>query len=104
MFLESKAVPQSKGNVLKRPLHLVDFFCFFPKATAVSLVGDFNGWDATANPMQRRPDGGWWLRMSLNHGHHKYCFLVDGKPMLDQRALGTVRNEIGQPVSLIAVS
>jgi len=54
--------------------------------------------------MKRQPDGGWHLQIPLNHGHHHYLFLVDGKPMLDPRAQGVARNEQNEKVSLLAVS
>jgi hypothetical protein len=40
----------------------------------------------------------------VHHGHHRYVFLVDGKPMLDPRAQGIARNDQNERVSLIAVS
>ena len=72
----------------KRTRHHVDFFCDAPKAEIVSLVGDFNGWDAVANPMRRMPDGRWMASLELTHGHHHYLFVVDGEPMLDPGATG----------------
>jgi 1,4-alpha-glucan branching enzyme len=92
---------QPSGN---RPRHLVDFFCRAPEAQSVSLIGDFNQWQPTAHPMNRMPDGGWVLRLELPHGHHRYLFLVDGKPMLDPNAMGKVHNERNETVSLIAIS
>jgi 1,4-alpha-glucan branching enzyme len=65
-----------------RPLHHVNFFCHAPDAQRVSLVGDFNGWQPTANPMQRTYEGYWLASMELPHGHHQYLFLVDGEPAL----------------------
>ncbi len=82
----------------------VNFVCVAPKASQVSLTGDFNNWDAAAHPMHRQPDGAWLLQVSLHHGHHQYVFLVDGNPALDPRAQGVARNHKGERVSLIAVS
>lgn len=31
-----------------------------PRATALSLIGDFNDWDRAAHPMQRTEDGAYW--------------------------------------------
>lgn len=87
-----------------RPLHRVNFFFDAPEAQAVQLVGDFNGWDATANPMHRSPDGRWMIGLELPHGHHRYRFVVDGQPALDPKANGITRNDVNEPVSLIAVS
>ena len=82
----------------------VNFFCVAPEAETVSVVGDFNDWRASLHPMERQADGSWQLRVPLNHGHHHYHFLVDGKPVLDPRAMGIARNEKNERVSLIAVS
>ena len=35
------------------------FAVWAPHAQHVALVGDFNGWDAGATPMDRLPDGTW---------------------------------------------
>jgi 1,4-alpha-glucan branching enzyme len=93
-----------RGDAQHRVLHLVDFFCRAPRAKSVSLIGDFNGWQPTAHPMKRMPDGGWVIRMELPHGHHQYQFLVDGVPTLDPNAMGKVHNERNETVSLIAIS
>lgn len=82
----------------------VNFYCAAPTAQFVCLVGDFNGWNPLANRMRRQPDGCWFAQVQLPHGHHRYCFLVDGQPTLDPRGTGIARNERNERVSLIAVS
>ena len=82
----------------------VNFYCSAPTAQFVCLVGDFNGWNSLANPMRRQADGCWFAQVQLTHGHHRYCFLVDGVPALDPRGSGITRNERNERVSLIAVS
>ena len=88
----------------KKMVKPVNFVCPAPEARRVTLVGDFNDWDPNAYPMRRQPDGNWLLQIPLNHGHHHYMFLIDGKPVLDPNARGTARNEQDQKVSLISVS
>ena len=88
----------------KRTSHHVDFFCDAPTAGSVQLVGDFNGWDLTATPMRRMPNGRWMASLELHHGHHRYLFIVDGEPMLDPKANGIARDDQNNRVSLIAVS
>lgn len=82
----------------------VVFVCLDREAQAVCLAGDFNGWHPTSHPMQRQLDGAWRLEVDLPHGHHRYQFVVDGRPALDPRAQGITRTEQGERVSLIAVS
>jgi 1,4-alpha-glucan branching enzyme len=82
----------------------INFYCFAPEAQAVFLMGDFNRWNPASLPMQRKPDGWWFLQVPLLHGHHQYQFLVDGTPTLDPHATGVTRNERYARVSLIAVS
>ncbi len=85
-------------------LRSVNFICNAPQAQAVSLVGDFNEWNATAHPMKLMPDKAWMATVSLKHGHHRYAFIVDGQLTLDPRAQGITRNDKGERVSLVPVS
>ena len=82
----------------------ITFFYQSPQAKAVFVTGDFNEWHPTSHPMMQQPDGGWLIQIPLHHGHHRYLFLVDGKPTLDPRATGTVRGPHNEKVSLFAVS
>ena len=54
------------------------FAVWAPHAQRVALVGDFNGWDIDATPMDRLPDGTW---MQTVHGLHDgalYKYAVTG--------------------------
>lgn len=88
----------------KRIAKPVNFICSAPGARHVSVIGDFNNWQPNAHPMKRQPDGAWMVQVPLSHGHHQYLFCVDGKPQLDPRAQGITRNEVGERVSLLAIS
>ena len=58
---------------------VVKFVFVAPQAANVSLVGDFNGWDATKTPMFRAPNSGLWtVTLPLTAGRHLYSFVVDG--------------------------
>lgn len=87
-----------------RNLRAMNFICNAPQARSVSLVGDFNGWNPAAHPMQQMTDGAWLLTVELRHGHHRYAFLVDGVLTLDPRGQGITRDDQGQRVSLVPVS
>lgn len=100
IFGKSTNDPYSAKNMAKP----VNFCCSAPTAQFVCLVGDFNGWNSFANPMRRQSDGCWFAQVQLTHGHHRYCFLVDGDPTLDPRSNGITRNDRNERVSLIAES
>ncbi|BAH39673.1 MAG TPA: hypothetical protein DGD08_14030 [Gemmatimonas aurantiaca] len=52
-------------------------------ARAVSIVGDFNGWDEKKTPMAKRGDEGTWsVRLPLSPGRYTYAFVVDGREWL----------------------
>jgi 1,4-alpha-glucan branching enzyme len=85
-------------------LRAVNFICNATQAQSVSLVGDFNNWNAYAHPMKQQPDLAWFITVELKHGHHRYAFLVDGVLTLDPRAQGITRNDQNERVSLIPVS
>jgi hypothetical protein len=58
---------------------VIKFVLVAPHAMNVSVVGDFNNWDATATPMKRTPTGGTWsVAVPLPAGRHVYAFVVNG--------------------------
>ena len=61
------------------------FRVWAPNAQAVSVVGDFNGWDAAAAPMERDPEGYWSATLAgVEHGQvYKYAVTgPDGRQVL----------------------
>ena len=66
---------------------VVKFVFLAPQAANVSLVGDFNGWDASKMPMVRTPNSGLWtVTLPLPAGRHLYQFVVDGTWIPDPSA------------------
>jgi hypothetical protein len=83
----------------------VEFVFVAPAARNVSLVGDFNGWDATATPM-RRTDGRatWSVSVPLAAGRHVYAFVVDGNDWVtDPQAPLSPEQWFGQRNSVVVV-
>ena len=99
-----EASPSRARYSAKRMTKPVNFHCEAPSAAAVEIVGDFNEWRSGVHRMVRQPDGTWFLQVPLHHGHHRYRFLVDGEPKLDDRASGVGRDDAGARCSLRAVS
>lgn len=57
----------------------IKFVLVAPQAGRVSLVGDFNQWNASATPLVRSgSDGTWTAFVTLQPGLHTYSFVVDG--------------------------
>jgi len=51
-----------------------------PKAHRVAIVGDFNNWSTTADPMyDRQEKGEWSVTLPLKPGQYEYKFFVDGE-------------------------
>jgi hypothetical protein len=66
---------------------IVRFVFVAPRASKVSVVGDFNGWDSTATPMIRTANHDeWTVNLPLSQGRHLYSFVVDGSWSADPTA------------------
>jgi len=73
--------PKAPAVVQQLPVSdtVVKFVFVAPQASKVSVVGDFNGWDATTTPMVRTPNSSLWtVTLPLTTGRHVYSFVVDG--------------------------
>lgn len=75
-----------------------------PRASRVSLVGDFNGWDRAAAPMRLdRGNGVWRLALRLGPGPHTYAFVVDGTEwIVDPIAPQAIDRDLGTTNLLLA--
>lgn len=55
-----------------------------PEATAVTLVGDFNGWDESATALKKLKSGDFKLEIDLETGKkYQFKYLVDGTTWLN---------------------
>jgi Carbohydrate-binding module 48 (Isoamylase N-terminal domain) len=82
----------------------VRFALVAPGASRVSLVGDFNRWDAQATPMRQLGDGRLWLvEVPLPPGRHVYAFVVDGDVTPDPAAPRAGEEDFGTPSSVVLV-
>lgn len=82
----------------------VQFVYVGPQAQAVSLVGSFNDWDPSANPLrQDGTHGVWTAEVPLKRGHHEYAFNVDGRWVPDYDAPLGASDEFGVANSVILV-
>ena len=57
----------------------VTFALWAPWKKSVHLVGDFNNWDASADPMNVDQSGMWCLEKQFDRGEYAYQFVLDGE-------------------------
>lgn len=88
---------------------IIKFVLVAPSASTVSVVGDFNDWDARATPMSRTPTGGTWsVAIPLRPGRHVYAFVVNGANgttqwVADPTAPLAPEDGLGAPNSVVLV-
>jgi hypothetical protein len=71
--------PPLVARQLPAPDTVVTFVFPAPAAAKVSVVGDFNQWNAEATPMARVPNSAYWsVTVPMSVGRHLYSFLVVG--------------------------
>ena len=108
LALASSTLPPAQGAPARSPVPAAvptQFVLDAPAASRVSLVGNFNGWDAGATPLVRDPSSGiWTATVPLPPGRHVYAFLVDGRAWtLDPRAPAARDPDFGTPSSVVLV-
>lgn len=82
----------------------VQFVVVAPGAESVSLVGDFNDWDARLTPMRADRDGRLWtVTIPLPAGRHRYAFLVNGARWLADPSAPRAPDDFGTPSSVVTV-
>lgn len=84
----------------------VQFVLVAPTARKVSVVGDFNDWDASHKEFQAQHRGGgvWSVTAKVPVGHHRYSFVVDDSVWVaDPTAPRVIDDDFGMPNSALVV-
>lgn len=71
------------------------------KARSVSVVGDFNRWDAEATSLTRVAPGSWAATLRLKPARYEYAFLVDGRHWVTDRFARTEHDEFDTESSIL---
>jgi len=82
----------------------IEFSYYAPDAGSVSLVGSFNNWNATADPMEKTADGRWKIILALQEGSHTYKYVVDSNWLFDDENSNIVDDGYGGSNSILEVS
>jgi 1,4-alpha-glucan branching enzyme len=77
--------------------------CFAPKARAVNVAGNFNGWRPDVTPLNNMGAGKWAVRLMLRAGQYEYRFVVDCRWSEDTQASQHVANPYGGFNSVLLV-
>ena len=93
---------QMRGRLAER---VVEVVLAAPQAAAVTIVGDFNGWDPQRTLLVRsNHEGLWRARLRLTPGVYQYSFVLDGKTWVpDPGAKTSLEDGFGGRNSVIIV-
>lgn len=94
---------RTTGGQSKESLMPVEFTYYAPNATNVELAGDFAGWQATKNRLQKGADGNWRLKLMLPAGRYQYQFVIDGAWKTDPSCPARVSDDFGRENSLLII-
>ncbi len=84
----------SKKFLKTKPVCKVTFAYTAPEITELSLVGDFNQWDATATPMKKLKNGTFKTVVDLEvKKSYEYKYLANGEYLNDDQPDALVFNE-----------
>lgn len=73
-------------------------------AERAHLLGEFNDWDPTINPMKRLKNGNFSVTVTLAPGYYRFRYLLDGERWEnDWEADGYMPNEYGSEDSVVEV-
>jgi 1,4-alpha-glucan branching enzyme len=75
-----------------------------PYAKEVSLMGNFNKWNAKTHPMKKNESGVWKKTVMLQPGRYEYKLMVDGQWQNDPGNRQTCMNRFGTHNNIIVVS
>jgi 1,4-alpha-glucan branching enzyme len=66
-----------------------------PSAKEVTLVGDFNNWNAHEHPMKKDEEGFWEVTVPLAPGTYEYKLLIDGRWWENITGANSIPNSFG---------
>lgn len=104
-WASSGAVPEQIASSFENGARMIVFSLEVPEASDVSIVGDFNDWDAEATPLSRTSAlDEWAAAVPLVPGRYQYTFIVDGEQWVaDPGAPRALQSDFGRPSSVITV-
>ncbi len=116
MWETVKRLKESVGVAMQKEIFSVDLFskkgngqeveftCYAPKATKVTLAGKFNDWNTKSLSMKKNKDGYWKTTIKLSPGRYEYKYFIDGAWAQDTTGAEKIRNSFGTYNNVIGVA
>lgn len=82
----------------------VEFRVYSPKASFVSVVGDFNRWNPENDLLKKGKDGIWRIKKRLSPGSYRYKFVIDGEWTNDIYNSMSASDDTGSTCSMIKIN
>lgn len=99
--MDSKKKATTANTQIKRKRVTMTFEA--PYAETVSLMGDFNQWNAKKHPMKQTAHGAWQKIIVVPPGRYEYRFMVDGRWRNDPANDRTCANCFGSTNNILGV-
>lgn len=80
-------------------------FTYYQKGLkSVSLVGEFNDWDAESTKLTEVSPGVWEISLALRPAVYEYQFILNGTQRVTDPTMPQTSNDFGSPNSVVTVS
>jgi len=98
------------GNLLtvastgEEPLVVHQFTYYQKGLKSISVVGEFNDWDADATALTEVSPGVWSVSLRLPPGVYEYQFILNGTQRVTDPTMPQTSSDFGSPNSVVKVS
>ena len=92
------------ANAGEEPLVLHQFTYYQKGLQSISLVGEFNDWDADSTSLVEVSPGVWTVSLHLRPGVYEYQFILNGTQRVTDPTMPQTSSDFGSPNSVVKVS
>jgi hypothetical protein len=92
------------ANTGEEPLVLQQFTFYQKGLQSISVVGQFNDWDADSTALKEVSPGVWTVSVALRPGVYEYQFILNGQQRVTDPTMPKTSNDFGSPNSVVTVS
>lgn len=92
------------SDVAADPLVLHQFTFYQKGLQSISVVGQFNDWDADSTALKEVSPGVWTVSVALRPGVYEYQFILNGKQRVTDPTTPKTSNDFGSPNSVVTVT